>query len=244
MSEMETTRRLCLWSGPRNISTTLMYSFAQRSDTVVYDEPLYAHYLSKIPHPERHPGHEDVLNSRSSKSDEVINMMMGTHDRPVVFFKNMAHHALGLNMDFAKDCYNILLTRNPVDMLPSFHKVIPNPSINDVGYKAHVELLKQLNDMNAKVCVLDSTKILKNPQGVLKQLCSFCDIPFEVDMLSWEKGGRPEDGCWAPYWYKNVHNSTGFMPYKPKSAPFPEELNDLLEACMIHYQVLEKQALS
>ena len=44
---MSDIKRICLWSGPRNISTALMYSFAQRDDTAVYDEPLYAHYLSK-----------------------------------------------------------------------------------------------------------------------------------------------------------------------------------------------------
>lgn len=35
-----------VWSGPRCCSTALMYSFAQRTDTVVEDEPLYAAYLS------------------------------------------------------------------------------------------------------------------------------------------------------------------------------------------------------
>ena len=39
------TVRINLWSGPRNVSTALMYSFAQRSDTAVVDEPLYGHYL-------------------------------------------------------------------------------------------------------------------------------------------------------------------------------------------------------
>jgi hypothetical protein len=33
------------WSGPRCCSTSLMYSFAQRDDTSVLDEPLYASYL-------------------------------------------------------------------------------------------------------------------------------------------------------------------------------------------------------
>ena len=35
-----------IWSGPRCCSTALMYSFAQRTDTVVEDEPLYAAYLT------------------------------------------------------------------------------------------------------------------------------------------------------------------------------------------------------
>ncbi len=41
--------------GPANVSTALMYSFAQRDDTRVVDEPLYGHYLrvSDAAHPAR-----------------------------------------------------------------------------------------------------------------------------------------------------------------------------------------------
>ena len=44
-----------LISGPRNLSTALKYSFAQRPDTKVIDEPIYAHYLlsTGISHPGR-----------------------------------------------------------------------------------------------------------------------------------------------------------------------------------------------
>lgn len=38
---------LNVWSGPRCCSTALLYSFASREDTTVYDEPLYACYLQK-----------------------------------------------------------------------------------------------------------------------------------------------------------------------------------------------------
>lgn len=240
---MKSTKRICLWSGPRNISTTLMYSFAQRMDTTVVDEPLYAHYLSSIQDPEKHPGYLEVLNSQSRSSKEVIETMMGDFPTPIAFFKNMAHHSVNLNLSFTKDCYNVLLTRNPKDMLPSFHKVIPNPTINDVGYKAHAELLESLNALGAKTCVLDSTKILMNPEGVLKKLCDFCDIDFDPHMLHWEKGSIAEDGCWAKYWYDNVHKSTGFLPYKPKTTPFPDELITLLKECEPFYQLLEQQAI-
>ncbi len=43
--------RVCLWSGPRNVSTALMYAFAQRADTRVVDdyrrlqEHLHAEHL-------------------------------------------------------------------------------------------------------------------------------------------------------------------------------------------------------
>ena len=54
-------KRINLWSGPRNISTATMYAFAQREDTTVYDEPLYAHYLSNSNAREYHPGADEVL---------------------------------------------------------------------------------------------------------------------------------------------------------------------------------------
>ena len=37
---------IAMWSGPRNISTAMMYSFDNRADCFASDEPLYAHYLS------------------------------------------------------------------------------------------------------------------------------------------------------------------------------------------------------
>jgi hypothetical protein len=37
--------RLAMWSGPRNISTAFMRSWENRGDTIVIDEPFYAHYL-------------------------------------------------------------------------------------------------------------------------------------------------------------------------------------------------------
>ena len=48
-----------MWSGPRNVSTALMYAFAQRSDTRVIDEPLYGHYLRVSD--AAHPGANEVM---------------------------------------------------------------------------------------------------------------------------------------------------------------------------------------
>ena len=43
------TAAICLWSGPRNVSTALMYSFAQNDLVAVVDEPLYGHYVRPAP---------------------------------------------------------------------------------------------------------------------------------------------------------------------------------------------------
>ncbi len=236
--------RICLWSGPRNISTALMYSFAQRDDTVVYDEPLYAYYLSKTHAREYHPGAQEVIASMENDGEKVVrDLILGDQPKPVAFFKHMTHHLLDLDRDFLSQTVNILLTRDPLDMLPSFATQIQNPSLQDVDYKSHTELLSLLQSMGQDPPVLDSKQILLNPKKVLGELCERIGIPFQEAMLSWGAGARPEDGSWAKYWYKSVHQSTGFGRYIQKSDPFPEALRPLLEECQPYYEQLSAIAI-
>ncbi|MTE27817.1 sulfotransferase family protein [Winogradskyella ouciana] len=241
---MAKTKRICLWSGPRNISTALMYSFAQRSDTKVFDEPLYAFYLRN--HPEAHsyhPGAEDILETMENDGDKVVDMLLTNTEKPVLFFKHMTHHLLDLDRDFMKETVNVILTRDPIDMLPSFDKVIKNPSLHDVGYELHIELLDYFKKHNIRFSVLDSRKVLQNPRKTLQKLCDFAKIPFDENMLSWQPQQREEDGLWAKFWYHNVHKSSGFQKYKPKEKPFPEHLNELLNQSQPHYNKLLRYAL-
>jgi len=236
-------KRICLWSGPRNISTALMYSFAQRCDIKVYDEPLYGYYLSHNEAREYHPGSQDIMSLMENDGHKVIEMMMGKQDKPVVFFKNMTHHLLNLDRTFMKGIVNIILTRDPVEMLPSFAKVIHLPTMHDVGYKLHAELVNYFHKMNINYIVLDSKKILLNPKKVLSHLCDICDLPFDENMLQWKEGARPEDGIWSKYWYTNIHKSNGFIKYKTKTESFPDKLKPLLNSCIPYYEQLLKLAI-
>jgi len=243
MKSKDGITRICLWSGPRNISTTLMYSFAQRDDIVVVDEPLYASYLCNTNAKDYHPGASEVIASQENDGEKVIDWMMGYHDKPLVFFKNMTHHLLDLDRSFMKDVVNVILTRDPKEMIPSFVKVIENPTINDIGYADHTELQNYFEENNIPYIVLDSKLILQNTKGVLQQCCELIGVNFDENMLKWEKGSRIEDGVWAKYWYDNIHDSIGFMEYKPKTESFPDRYKSLLCSCKTHYDHLVKKAL-
>jgi len=95
--------RINLWSSPRCASTSLMcvyvcvvtsmvnlarrsnirhvhthnythrYAFAQRSDTTVYDEPLYAHYLVNINPAALRPYRDEVIKAQNSDGNAVVN---------------------------------------------------------------------------------------------------------------------------------------------------------------------------
>lgn len=243
MKSQDGITRICLWSGPRNISTALMYSFAQRADTAVFDEPLYAHYLCNTNADEYHPGAKDIISSQENNGQKVVDFMMGDHEKPVVFFKNMTHHLLDLDRSFMKDVVNVILTRDPKEMIPSFAKVIDNPTIGDIGYESHTELIEYFEKEGINYVVLDSKKILLDPTKVLTEFCKKTRIEFDHAMLNWKAGAREEDGSWAKHWYKNVHQSTGYIPYKAKTESFPESLRPLLKECQPHYDKIVKKAI-
>jgi hypothetical protein len=234
--------RINLWSGPRNVSTALMYAFAQRSDTRVVDEPLYAHYLRRTG--ADHPGAAEVLAAMDTDGNRVVReVILGSYDRPVVFFKQMAHHRIGLDNGFLAQCANVLLVRDPREMLPSLIHQIPEPSLRDTGLATQTQLLDELLALGQDPPVLEARRLLQDPRGVLAQLCARLGLPFDEAMLSWQPGARPEDGVWAPHWYHNVHRSTGFEPYRPKHEPFPERLGPLLAEALPHFERLEERAL-
>src|SRR5215207_2594907 len=109
--------KLSVWSGPRNVSTALMYSFRQRPDTLVVDEPLYGHYLRVTD--ADHPGDEEVMASMDCDSECVIKeIILGPCERPIHFFKNMAHHLAGLDRGFLRRITNVLLEQFSKRMVP------------------------------------------------------------------------------------------------------------------------------
>lgn len=227
---------LNLISGPRNISTALMYSFAQRADTKVWDEPFYAVYLIKSG--AEHPGREEVLKSQPHDEVTVKNSIHSNRERRVQFIKNMAHHMEFLDEPFLGKAVNIFLIRNPHQIIASYAEVIQQPVMRDIGVQYQYEFFRVLQDLGQPSVVVDSGLLLENPREVLTKLCSACGIPFDESMLSWENGPKPYDGVWAPHWYTNVHASTGFLKQPTSSRPLPQALLPLYEEAMRFYEKL------
>jgi len=236
--------RINVWSGPRNISTAFMYSFAEREDTKVVDEPLYAHFLSKTNTLARHPCRGEILGSMEKDGEKVVKeVILGNHQSPIVLFKQMTHHLIQLKEDFLYQTENVLLIRNPLEIIASYSRVIPNPSMQDVGVRKQFELYEKLEGAGKITAVIDARELLLNPRSVLLQLCQRLKIAFDARMLSWKAGPRIEDGIWAKYWYANVHQSTGFKKYSPKEIHLSGELEALAQECLPYYEYLCERSL-
>ncbi len=235
---MKVTRIQC-WSGPRNISTALMYSWRERADTTVVDEPFYAHYLTIDDR--SHPGVAEVLASQSTDTDEVIReVVLGPCPTPVLYIKQMAHHLRRVDRSHLSQTENILLVRHPREMLASLSVQLPECDLSDTGLIESVELLEAVLAEGGTPVVIDSQRLLEDPGSVLSAVCDRVGLAFDPAMLSWPEGPKPEDGAWATHWYESVHRSSGFSPYEPSSHPVPERLAPILaEAIKLYDRLAE-----
>ena len=231
--------KICLWSGPRNISTALMYSFSSRDDTIVFDEPLYAHYLyySKI----KHPDYKKIINTYETNGNKVIKkIILKDYESPISFFKLMSHFTVNLNLNFLKEVKNIILIRNPLDVIASYNQIIKHPTIQDIGILDQYNMFRYFNDMNISYIIIDSKDILENPEKALKKLCEKLKITFDKKMLNWQKGPKIFDGIWAKYWYTNVHKTTGFINSKQKKIILKNQNKKLYHEAVKYYKLLKK----
>jgi hypothetical protein len=239
----QNVKRIQCWSGPRNISTALMYSWRQRDDTTVYDEPFYSHYLSIDDR--SHPGVAATMATQSADADEVISdVILGPCDTPVYYLKQMAHHLKGVDRSHLRHTENILLCRDPREMLASLSVQLPTCDLTDTGLTESVELLDAVLAEGGLPLVIESQALLRDPAGVLSQVCDHVGITFDPAVLSWPAGPKPEDGAWAQYWYDNVHKSTGFAPYEAKERHVPENLRAVLDEAIPLYDRLAEYAVT
>ena len=237
------------WSGPRSLSTSLMYSFHNRSDVECFDEPFYKHYLTN-----RHPNHRgqdrpyhDLVVKEGISAFATWRDLLGfkrvLERTKIVFLKHMAKHAVVECRDpntpymlndtenpfslanILTETHNFILVRHPEDLVRSFNAVIP-PTLEETCLPAQVQIFmlhaQHRGNGSATMPVVLSEDLRENPEGTLRALCEAIGIEFKPEMLGWEAGARPEiDGCWAPWWYKTTHESTRFEPPSRDKPPSP-----------------------
>lgn len=234
-----------MWSGPRNISTAMMRSWENRSDTIVCDEPLYAHYLQATGI--RHPGDAETIRHHETDWSKVVAWLTGPlpEGTRVFYQKHMAHHLLpSIPRDWLDQLTHCFLIREPREMLTSLLEFLPRPQLADTGLPQQVEIFERVRERSGHTPpVLDARDVLQDPPRMLRQLCEAVSVPFETRMLKWPAGPRATDGVWSRYWYKKVEQTTEFAPYRPKPDPVPPELQGLLDECDALYRRLHAHRL-
>ena len=226
--------RIAAWSGPRNISTALMYAFSARADCAAVDEPFYAAFLHEtgLDHPMR-----DAVLASQPIDPGVVAADLARDGAPHRYLKLMAHHMTpAMPLGWAEGCAQLHLIRHPARVAASYAAKRDAPTEADLGYLAQAALYDRLGGV-----VLDTTDLRADPEGMLRALCDALGAAWDAAMLSWPAGPKPCDGAWAPHWYGAVHRSTGFAP--PEGPPPGCDRADLMRATMPLYEALRDRRL-
>jgi hypothetical protein len=242
---MDENRVIAMWSGPRNVSTALMYSFAQRQDTVLWDEPYYAAWLARTG--EQHPMREDILAAGLTNAQSVAKRSRQRRARPVHYQKHMNHHMLP---DMALDEWfdhatHAFLIRKPAAVLASYTAKYKTVSLELIGYPQQAELFDRAADrLGHAPPVIHGADLQCRPHATLQAVTAALDLPFETTMLNWPAGPKPYDGVWVAHWYDRVWSSTGFVAPPADSAPIlPPTLARIAEAAQPLFERLMRHAI-
>jgi len=240
--------RIAMWSGPRNISTAMMRSWGNRPDTIVVDEPFYAFYLKETG--TRHPGAEEVVAHGETNWRKVVEECSGNANpartlsaatgKKILYQKQMTHHLLPeVSRDWLREVINCFLIRDPAEVIASYIKKNREPELNDLGFVQQAEIFDFVRRQTGSVPpVIDADDVLRNPERMLRLLCSTTGVEFSDAMLSWPPGPRDTDGIWAKYWYAEVERSTGFQPYRERKVDLPENMREIGQRCRECYDQL------
>lgn len=238
--------RICMWSGPRNISTAMMRSFEARGDTAVIDEPFYAAYLDRTA--VDHPMRDAVIASQSCDSREVAELLLGPvpGGKPIWYQKHMTLHMLeAFDRSWMAHTRNAFLIREPEAVLASYVRKRSDVTMADIGFVQQRELFEsEANRLGAPPPVVDSADVLMNPGRTLARLCTALGVPYDPAMLEWRPGRRATDGVWAPAWYQAVEGSVGFEKVESKpTTPLPAHLQRLADQARPYYEALARHRL-
>ena len=231
--------RIAMWSGPRNLSTAMMYSFAARPDFAVWDEPFYAPYLAQSGSP--HPMAAEIIDTHEASGIKVATRCTGPipDGKPHFYMKHMPHHMIdGIPRDWASECINIHLIRHPARVVASYAAKRDEMTLTDIGYPQQAALYDEIGGL-----VIDSADIRANPSTMLQKLCAAIDLPWDTSMLHWPAGGHKDDGIWAKHWYGAIHKSTGFAGAEGPLPILTGATADLARSAFPYYEHLAAHKL-
>ena len=238
--------RIAMWSGPRNISTAMMRSWGNRSDTFICDEPFYAYYLKATGRD--HPGRDEVIERGESDWRKVIVQLTGEvpGGKSVFYQKHMTHHLLPeIDRGWLDAVTNCFLIRDPAEVIVSYLKKNDDPTLEDIGFVQQVEIFDWVRERTGGIPpVIDAHDVVENPEKILRLLCEAIGVDFTEAMLSWAPGLRETDGIWAKHWYTEVAKSIGFQkPSMRAREPIPARFREMYDRSLEYYHRLHEHRL-
>lgn len=202
-----------IWSHPRSMSTAVERIMRERGDLDCLHEPfMYDYYVHRkvreMPHFEAQPDHP-------TSYEAIRDMLVARAAERPVFIKDMSYYVMPRileDQELGARLVNIFLVRDPVASIPSYHKLDPDLTLEEIGLEAqarHFDGLVALTGEEPAVIVAEDVRA--DPQGVFGALWRRVGLPYVAEAFDWQKE-VPKDWAQVGGWHGDVSQAKGIRP--------------------------------
>lgn len=236
-----TTRRVCLWTVPRSVSTAFSLSVTTLPSVKLLFEPYSVPYYRQNPITYMP---DSQLNYSYEEADEIL--LRDYPGKTAVFIKDFPYeirtrYEIFLGERF-KDFSHSFLIRDPQRAVLSCYRAEPR-SFKDfneqgtMGYTALYELYTLLKSkLNFDPVIIDADDLLAKPESMMKSYCERVGLPYKEGMTKWEPySGLTQDFkdqyFFGYHWVNTALKSSGLQ--KPSTIPvIPEDVPQEVKKCI------------
>lgn len=198
-----------LWCHPRSMSTAIERVMRERGDLDCAHEPfLYDYYVHRKV---RLFPMFDVEPDRPQSYQDIRDDLLARAEAGPVFIKEMSYYVLDqllADAPFRARLKNAFLVRHPRASIPSFHKLDPDLTDEEVGYAAQVRHYRALTDAGETPPILISERVAADPRGEIGRLWAQWGLPHVDAAFDWT-APPPEDWGHVSGWHGDAINASG-----------------------------------
>lgn len=203
---------IVLWSHPRSMSTAMERVMRERGDLDCLHEPfMYDYYVHRAL---RRMPHFDVQADHPQTYAAIRDMILARAERGPVFFKDMSYYVMPHLLEdraFADRLTDIFLIRDPVASIPSYYKLDPDLTLEEVGLEAQARHFEALRARGRTPVVISAEAVRADTEGMVGALWRQIGLPHVAAAFAWQRE-VPEDWQQVGGWHGDVSTARGIRP--------------------------------
>lgn len=206
---------IALWSHPRSMSTAMERIMRERGDLDCLHEPfMYDYYVHRavrvMPHFEVQPDHPVAYR-------DIRDMILGRAEKAPVFFKDMSYYVMPHLLEdaaFSDRLTHVFLIRDPIASIPSYHRLDPDLTLDEVGLEAQAQHFAALTAQGGTPLVVAAEEVRADAEGVIGALWARIGLPPAPQAFDWQRE-VPRDWAQVGGWHGDVSAARGIRPASP-----------------------------
>lgn len=234
-----------LWTHPRSVSSALERVMLQRGDMQTLHEPfIYLYYLGDANKTLLHFDPHFHGQAQHPQSYQAIkSMILDTAVQAPIFVKDMCYYVskyIDTDKAFLREVKNTFLIRTPARSIPSYYKLDPEVSCDEIGLDAVYKHAMLVADITGEMpIIIDAEDLIRDPKGTLRAYCQALGIRFIEASLNWGDDALPKEWMHVAGWHTDLSGSSGIGRVQ-RAATSLDDAPHLRQLCDYHMPYYEK----